>query len=257
MQYNASFRTALESIITHAGEIILSHQAQVTILDHKMAGAVVTTADIASEQYLIKELSSLLPEASWYAEESGSSGTAHDYCWVIDPLDGTTNFSHGFPHIAVSVALTYKGVPQIGVVYDPILRELFYAHKGYGAWLNGEPIRIPTQLLDRKLLLVATPYEEDVTYANGLQKLLAVGPATYAFRQTGSVALDCAYVAAGRADGLFFMDLPWWDIAAGLLILQEAGAHITGNGTLVEPSKTYPLLVAGSTELVHELTMQV
>ena len=239
MQFDAQFREQLEAIVTQAGKQLLAHQK---------------SADTASEQYLIKELSALLPEASWLAEESGVCNKQSDYCWIIDPLDGTTNYVHGFPHFAVSVALTYQGIPQIGVIYDPTCQELFYAHKGHGAWVNGERITRSSHELARKLILIATPYTEDSSYAARVSRLLACGAEHYAFRYTGSIALDCAYVAGGRADGLFFMDLNWWDIAAGILILQEAGMQVTGDGAEPTVGETYPALIAGSKKLVSELS---
>lgn len=241
MEFNTQFRMSLEAIIIHAGELILKERAQLCVM-RKSAGDLVTSADMASEQYLIKELHALLPEASWFSEESLSPEIQSDYCWVIDPLDGTTNFAHGFPHFAVSVALTYKNIPHIGVIYDPLRNELFYAQKGKGAWLNGERMQIPTQPLERKLLLVGTS-----------TNLWARGSKKYAFRYTGSVALDCAYVACGRADGLFFVDLPWWDVAAGILLVQEAGGQVTGTGIAPEMGSLYPLLIAGSTTMVKDL----
>lgn len=238
--------TKLKTIIIEAGTRVLASFNNPVIATRKAHGDFATHADIASEQYLIKELGVLLPEASFYAEESGVSGEPSDYCWVIDPLDGTTNFYHGFPYFCISVALTYKGVPQIGVIYQPLSNELFYAQKGEGAWLNDQSLKMGTAKPARTLLLVGPPYEADAKATRLLQKLVAVSPTTYVFRHTGSVALDCAYVAAGKADGLFFMDLKWWDIAAGLLIIQEAGGTVT-------MGKNGQSLVAGSSIVYQDL----
>ena len=239
----------LKTIIIEAGTRVLAFFDNSVIKIHKAPGDFTTHADIASEQYLIKELSALLPEASFHAEESGISGEASDYCWVIDPLDGTTNFYHGFPYFCISVALTYKGVPQVAVIYQPLSNELFYAQIGEGAWLNDEPLTMGITEPARALLLVGPPYEADAKATRLLQQLVAVNPAGYVFRHTGSLALDCAYLAAGKADGMFVMGVNWWDVAAGLLIIQEAGGTVT-------MGKNDQLLVAGSSA-VHQDLMNI
>ena len=230
-------RDRVEPIIRAAGEIVLSYVAQARSLSRrkKPGAGFVTKADIESEQFLIENLSKVLPEADFYAEESGVSGNG-EYRWVIDPLDGTTNFAHGLPHFCLSVALTYKREALFGMVYQPVLDELFWAQKGKGAWLNGEKLAVSTtETLKRGLLVVGSPYLAKGSYQDFLKHLCTVAPHTYAFRYCGAIALDLAYVACGRFDGVFFHGLPWWDYAASDLLIREAGGKTSDfEGTTID-----------------------
>lgn len=218
-------RDRVEPIIRAAGEIPLSYFSQARSLSRreKPGAGFVTKADIESEKFLMEHLSTVLPEADFYAEESGISGNG-DYRWVIDPLDGTTNFAHGLPHFCLSVALTYQRKTVFGMVYQPVLNELFWAQTGKGAWLNGEKIAVSTiDTLKSGLLVVGSPYLTKGIYQDFLKQVCTVAPHAYAFRYCGAIALDLAYVACGRFDGVFFHGLPWWDFAAADLLIREAG----------------------------------
>jgi len=218
-------RDRVEPIIRAAGNIPLSYLAQARSLPrHEKKGAgFVTKADLESEQLLIEELSKVLPEADFFAEESGVSGDG-EYRWVIDPLDGTTNFAHGLPHFCLSVALTHKNKAVFGMIYQPVLNELFWAQKEKGAWLNGKKLAVATtDSLESSLLVVGSPYLTKGSYQDFLKQVCTVAPHIYAFRYPGAIALDLAYVACGRFDGIFFHGLPWWDFAAGDLLIREAG----------------------------------
>ena len=242
--------TVVEPIIRKAGDILLSYYHKQLTWKDKQEHGFVTEADVASEEYLIEQLKKLLPETSFFAEESGKQGNQEsEYCWVIDPLDGTTNFAYGIPHFCISVALTQHDKPIFGMIYLPLQNELFYAEKGKGAFLNGKRIAVAEQRpLDRTLLLVGFPYVKGHTFLSVMHHLADISPKTYAFRHLGAIAVDQAYVACGRGDGIFFEDLAWWDIAAGLLLIEEAGGVVTTyQGT--EVTSSYQSYVGGNRQI--------
>jgi myo-inositol-1(or 4)-monophosphatase len=187
----------------------------------------VTDVDRAAEEAVIEVLQKAYPTHAFLGEESGTTGNVNDeseFVWIIDPLDGTTNFIHGFPQYAVSIALQQRGVITLGVVYDPVRNELFTAEKGAGAFLNDKRIRV--RKLDRiSGALLGTGYK------NGSPKALEeylkmygiMGERCHGVRRAGSAALDLAYVASGRLDGYYEKGLQPWDIAAGTLLVTEAG----------------------------------
>lgn len=227
----------IEPIIKKAGEILLSHFRKVIHVEHKYHGGLVTEADIASENYLKTELGRLLPDAAFWAEESGKSGEA-PYQWVIDPLDGTTNFAHGLPYFCVSVALTYKHKPVIGVIFQPLMNEYFLAVEDRGAFCNDNPIHIsPVKSMAESMIVVGLPYAKSGYYRELLNDFKKAALKSFAIRHFGAAALDLAYVAAGRMDAVFFEKLAWWDVAAGILLIKEAGGIITDfNGKEINPS---------------------
>ena len=189
----------------------------------------VTDADKASETVLLEWLRARHPDHAILSEESGASGTSvqSGYRWIIDPLDGTTNYAHQLPHFSVSIAVEGEGQVQVGVVYDPMRDELFSAVRGRGATLNGRPIR-PTTIdrLDRALLCTGFPYdvrEHPEGPAGLIARFLGL---VQGIRRLGSAALDLSYVASGRYDGYFEFNLKPWDLAAGALIVSEAGGLV-------------------------------
>ncbi len=187
----------------------------------------VSEVDKHAEAIIIETLLDAYPNHAILAEESGTHGNS-DYCWVIDPLDGTTNFLHGFPQYAISIALLFQGQPQQAVVYDPVHNDLFTASKGSGASLNERRIRVSgrTQLADA-LLGTGFPYRDFRhldTYLNIAKELMQKSAG---LRRPGAASLDLAYVAAGRTDGFFEFDLKPWDVAAGALLILEAGGLVT------------------------------
>lgn len=234
MQYQ-DMREQLQNCIRQAGVLAMSYYGcPLTRVPKKNGFA--TQADIAVEQFLIQSLGAIAPEASFYAEESGQSGNHHNgYCWVIDPIDGTTNFARSIPYFCISVALTFNGEPVVGIIYQPVLDELFYAQQGSDAWLNG--IRLSKQSDQSGIkLVVASPWSSS-------RKPVKRG---YAPRYFGAVALDCAYLASGKIDGLEFSSVFWWDIAAGILMLKEAGVPVTVTKRTAGDQEVYRV-IAGDT----------
>ena len=183
----------------------------------------VTEVDQKAEQEIIYTLRKAFPDHGILAEESGLR-EGDDYQWIIDPLDGTTNFLHGFPQFAVSIALRHKGRLEQGVVYDPLRQELFTATRGAGAMLNDRRIRVTKRKsLEGALLGTGFPFKAKQHLETYLDMFRALFPNTAGIRRPGSAALDLAYVASGRLDGFWEIGLNIWDMAAGVLLIQEAG----------------------------------
>lgn len=198
------------------------------VIEQKGRNDFVSDADRAAEQAVIETIHKHYPEHAIHAEESGQSGDS-DHVWIIDPLDGTTNYLHRFPVFCVSIALQIKGRVEHGVVYDPLRQELFTASRGQGAQLDGRKIRV-SGLTDMAMALIGTgfPYrssnEETVPYINMLVNAMQH---TAGIRRPGAAALDLAYVAAGRLDAFWETGLMPWDLAAGALIIREAGGMVS------------------------------
>ncbi len=223
---NFAIETARE-----AGHLLLEKFGRVTI---RKKGDIdlVTEADIASEALIIDRIRSHYPKHSILAEESGNAvviaGGENTWKWIIDPLDGTTNYAHGYPCFAVTFALEHDGDIVIGVTFDPTRNELFAAERGRGASLNNKPIRVsPTERLSDALLVTGFPYDfkrrED--FARHLTQFLL---SARGVRRDGSAAIDMAYVACGRFDGMWEEGLNPWDMAAGVLLIEEAGGQVSG-----------------------------
>lgn len=183
--------------------------------------------DYRAEQEVIRIIHTAYPDHAILAEESGEHG-GNDYIWIIDPLDGTTNFLHGFPQYSVSIALKHKGKIEVAVVYDPLRDELFSASRGGGAMLNNRRIRVTRQsTLRGSLLGTGFPFKKQQHLEPYLNMFRALCTDSAGIRRTGSAALDLAYLATGRLDGFWEIGLHQWDIAAGVLLIQEAGGVVT------------------------------
>lgn len=182
-----------------------------------------TEVDRAAEMAILRELKRAFPTHAFLAEESGATGKSR-YMWVIDPLDGTSNFIRGFPHFSVSIALLHDNEPQLGVVFDPLRDELFAAERGRGAVLNDRKLRIGTRKgLEGCLLTTGFPFREKRHMDAHMAMTKALMDQAEDIRRTGSAALDLAYVACGRFDGYYELGLKPWDMAAGVLLVREAG----------------------------------
>lgn len=217
----------------HAGRVLMRYYERGDELNitAKQRNDFVSDADRAAEAVIIQELSSKFPHHAILAEESGrrAGQTGGDeFEWIIDPLDGTTNYLHGFPQFAVSIGLRWRGRMQQAVVYDPLREELFVATRGSGALLNDRRLRVSTRRdLRGALLGTGIPFREQQTLDVYLEMLRALIADTAGIRRPGSAALDFAYVAAGRLDGFWELGLLPWDFAAGALLVTEAGGIVT------------------------------
>jgi myo-inositol-1(or 4)-monophosphatase len=194
----------------------------------KSAGDFVSKADIAAEAILKEELLTARPTYGWLAEEGGAiAGEDPTRRWIVDPLDGTTNFLHGLPHWAVSVGLEHKGEIVAGVILDAAKDELFFAEKGQGAWLNDTRLRVSgRKRLIESVFSTGLPFGGRSDLPDTLQELARVMPSCAGVRRWGAAALDMAYVAAGRYEGYWERRLNAWDIAAGVVIVREAGGLV-------------------------------
>ena len=212
-----------------AGDLIQRSAENVDRLsiNKKSKNDFVTEVDLIAEQEIIKIILNAYPEHSILAEESGEH-KGNDYIWIIDPLDGTTNFLHGYPQYAVSIALKRKGRIEVGVIYDPLRDELFTAEKGGGAMLNNRRIRVSKQTnINEALLGTGFPFKYPEHFDSYLQMFKTLMGNTAGIRRAGSAALDLAYLSTGRFDGFWEIGLKPWDMAAGILLVQEAGGVIT------------------------------
>ena len=212
-----------------AGNIIARHVGRIDTLSvrTKDRNDFVSEVDQMAEQEIIRVIRRAYPQHAVLAEESGAHGD-DDYVWVIDPLDGTTNFLYGFPQFAVSIALKYRDRLEQAVIFDPVKNELFTASRGSGAMLNNRRIRVTQRPgLEGALLGTGIPFRSHQDLDYYLNTMRALLPGTAGVRRAGSAALDLAYVAAGRLDGFWELDLHEWDMAAGVLLIQEAGGMVT------------------------------
>jgi myo-inositol-1(or 4)-monophosphatase len=240
----------------NAGKIIERAFEQLDLVKAEMKGAndFVTNVDKEAEQAIISTIQASYPEHSFVGEESGATGPESKFQWIIDPLDGTTNFVKGIPHFAVSIALRVNGKLEQAVIFDPIRGELFTASKGAGAQLNGKRIRVSkAKDLNGTILATGFPFKQKQlvgAYMNMFNDLfLQVAD----MRRAGSAALDLAYVAAGRHEGFFELGLKPWDTAAGQLIAKEAGAMVTDFRGGNDQDKTGNIVVAGPKVLAQIL----
>lgn len=215
-------RKAGRALLKDFGEV---ENLQVSV---KGAGDFVSRADLNAEKLLKDELMGARPTYGWCAEEGAEeAGEDPTRRWIVDPLDGTTNFLHGLPHFAVSIALEHKGQVVAGVIYDPVKDELFFAEKGTGAWMNETRLRVSGRhRMIECIFATGLPFGGRADLPATLQDLARLLPATAGVRRFGSAALDLAYVAAGRYDGFWERRLNAWDMAAGLIIVKEAGGLV-------------------------------
>jgi myo-inositol-1(or 4)-monophosphatase len=222
-----------------AGNIITRASRNLDILSvtQKAINDFVSEVDREAEQAIIKMLLDAYPSHSILAEESGASGKS-EFQWIIDPLDGTTNFLHGFPQYAVSIALAHKSVVVQAVIYDPVRNDLFTATRGHGAYLNDHRIRVSKRIkLQQSLIGTGFPFREFAQIDTYLAMFRELTQKTTGLRRAGAATLDLAYVAAGRLDGFWEFGLSPWDIAAGSLLITESGGlvgDLEGNSGYLE-----------------------
>lgn len=227
-------------------------------IEHKITVInLVTDADRQAEQTIVEIVHANFPSHHILAEERGATAQGQSrYRWIIDPLDGTTNFAHGYPAYCVSIGVEYDGQMVVGVVFDPTRDELFTAQGGGGAFLNGSPIAVSsTDHLDRALLVTGFAYDIRETADNNLDHFARFALKAQGLRRTGSAALDLCYVAAGRFDGFWEVKLNPWDMAAGAVILREAGGTVTNfEGRSLS---IYGKELVASNGLIHQAMLQI
>lgn len=211
-----------------AGYLLLEHLNKVKNIDEKEGLGIVTEVDILSEELIYKRLSKGLPDSTFLSEEMGEKNSGKDYKWIVDPLDGTSNYAHGFPWFCVSIALERKKEIIAGAIYHPYLDEFFYAEKGKGAHLNAKKISV-SKNSDMKMALLATGfyYSRGAELKESIKRFEKVQQVVLGVRRPGSAALDMAYAACGRFDGFWEKGLLPWDKAAGEIIFKEAGGTLT------------------------------
>ncbi len=216
-------RKSARALVRDFGEV---EQLQVS---QKGPADFVTNADLKAEKTLIHELLHARPDYGIIAEESGvKHGVDTRHYWIIDPLDGTLNFMHGLPHFAISIGLVRSGETVAGLVYNPVSDDMYVAEKGQGAYLNSRRIRVSGRRdLRQAMLATGIPYHARPGHDRFLQEMAALMPEVAGIRRFGAAALDLAYVAAGRFDGFWESHLKPWDIAAGILLVREAGGFVT------------------------------
>ncbi|MEO0823017.1 MAG: inositol monophosphatase family protein [Pseudomonadota bacterium] len=214
----------------------------------KGAGDFVSNADRKAEEMIREDLTTARPNYGWLGEESEPvAGKDPTRRWIVDPLDGTTNFLHGLPHWAVSIALEHRGDIVAGVIFDPVKDEIFVAEKGAGAWMNDRRIRVSGRReMIGMLFATGLPFGAQETLPQTMRDLAQILPRSAGVRRLGSAALDLAYVAAGRYDGYWEREVNLWDIAAGVVLVREAGGLIGGIAG-ADPLKTGHILAANAT----------
>jgi len=244
-----------------AGHLLVERLGRISKIHNKGEIELLTESDLASEKLIIDRIRTFHPRHSILAEESGETRSADradskgEWKWIIDPLDGTTNYAHGYPCFCVSIALAHNDELELGVIYDPVRDEVFAAERGRGAALNGKRIRV-SQIdnLNRALLCTGFPYDvrERSEFARHFSNFIMNAQAV---RRDGAAAIDLAYVACGRFDGFWEEGLKPWDVAAGVLLIEEAGGRVSNyDGT---PFNIYHPPILASNGMVHEQMMRV
>ncbi|HTN42458.1 MAG TPA: inositol monophosphatase family protein [Nitrospiria bacterium] len=242
------------------GKVLRKFFATDMRIDFKGEVNLVTEADRAAEAVIVRTIRRRFPDHRFLAEEGGEHATPEsigsDHKWIVDPLDGTTNFAHSFPMFCVSIGLETRGEVVLGLVYDPLHEEMFLAEKGKGATLNGRRIHVSkTEKLNASLLVTGFAYDVRQDLLNNLDHFSNFSLRVQGVRRTGSAALDLCYVACGRFDGFWEMKLSPWDTAAGSLIATEAGATVTDFGN--RPYQIYLKEILASNGKIHREMVEV
>ncbi len=247
----------LETLARQAGEILRAGYNTKHQIEYKGVIDLVTEIDSQSEKFLIQSILEKFPDHHILAEESGGVDGDHEHTWYIDPLDGTVNYAHGIPIFSVSIGYAYAGKLELATVYDPMRGEMFSAQRGRGATLNGERLQASsTSELERSLLVTGFPYDMWSTPNDNLASHGRFAKLTQGVRRLGSAALDLCYIGAGRFDGYWERSLQPWDLAAGALIAEEAGAKVTDIDGNPDYLNANPSVIAAS-PILHEKILAV
>jgi len=221
----------LKQIALEAGKIVKEGYRSHKEVSHKGVVDLVTEFDVKTEDFLISKLTEAFPGYTHVGEESHRGSYHYDKAIYIDPIDGTTNFVHGIPHLAISLGVWEEGEPVLAVVYNPILEELFWAEKGEGAYCNGERLEVSTQdKLQNALIATGFPYAKvnaGIEYRWVIDCMTNLLPHIQDIRRLGAAAVDLCYLAQGKVEAFYEIDLKPWDVAAGILIVQEAGGKVS------------------------------
>jgi len=245
-----------EKAARHAGQYLLEKFHTDFTVRHKGAINLVTEVDVAAEEMITERLRKAFPDHAILAEENNPTTGRGYYTWIIDPLDGTTSYAHGFPFFSVSIGLEIDGRVEFGVVFDPVRDELFTARRGAGAFCNGDRLSTSAvESLGAGLLATGFPYDIRTSNRNNLANFCAFALNAQGLRRTGSAALDMCYVAAGRLDGFWESKLNPWDCAAGFLMVTEAGGLITDYSG--QPTTIYDAEVVASNGRIHDQMIAV
>ncbi|MCA9840919.1 MAG: inositol monophosphatase family protein [Vampirovibrionales bacterium] len=249
---------AAVAIACEVGDYIQSQVGQVVSVESKSSVVdLVTNVDKEADKRIGTYLRNQFPDDTLITEETfqeGVTALSTERAWVVDPIDGTTSFAHGFPYYSVSIAWLDEGVAKLGVVYDPCRNECFYAVRGSGAWLNGQPLCVTkTTTLQASLWATGFPYSTDTaTFEEQMQVVKTVLQHTHGIRRLGSAALDLVYVACGRLDGFWEYTLSPWDIAAGALIVEEAGGQTSNLDGVALRLDDRLITILASNGLLHQ-----
>ena len=248
-------RIALKAV-KEGGAILMEYLGKVQSIDYKGEINLVTEVDRRSEEVVMGIIKDSYPDHRILAEETGDSGESSSFKWIIDPLDGTTNYAHGYTCFCISLAIEHEGEVIYAAVYDPVREELFTAEKGKGAYLNGKAIKVSsTQQLNQSLLCTGFPYDVRNDMNSNILHFRNFLLKTQAVRRDGSAALDLCYTAAGRFDGFWEQKLFPWDVAAGSLLVTEAGGNLSNFKG--ENFSIYDKEIVASNGIIHNQMIEV
>jgi myo-inositol-1(or 4)-monophosphatase len=220
--YNLKYYLELQDIMMRSGRLVMSYFKTDYAIFEKEQHSIFTAVDVENEAFLKKELRVLMPQAGFCAEESGYDHKDSEWMWVIDPLDGTKNFVKGITHFCIMVALTYKNEPIVSAIYVPVLQEFYYAEKNHGAFCNGTLIQFQDRSIQRGVAFIDCSFDQ----VRDIKLKLKENDIQISRRYFGSAGIDAIYVATGSIDLIVFQDIAWWDVAAGMLLIQESGGLV-------------------------------
>ena len=245
-----------EKAAREAGVVLIENLGKVKEIEFKAKNSLVTEVDKLSEEIIIANIKNSFPSHGIFAEESGRDSNESEHVWLIDPIDGTTNYAHAYPFFSVSIALEVNGKVEVGLVYDPVKDEMFTAEKGKGAFLNGEPISVSkSHAIEHCHVCTGFMHEVEWMVEANIKHFGNFIRRARAVRRDGSAALDLCYVACGRFDGFWELGLNPWDTAAAVLILEEAGGQVS---TFIgDDYDIYMKEILASNSIVHEHMMDI